>query len=387
MFATAHVESPNAKNAVAEAVEQLFAQVSDADLVIVLASGYAREDLRGPLEAVSKRWNGNAAVVGGTTAGNICGGKEFEEQRGVVIWGAKFDGGLVDARHVEFLPQQGQALFEGAEEWFASPGVERRLMLALAEPFSFPADLFAERLLADMPGVPMVGGMLSAAHSPDENLVLVGDTCFDTGCAAVMLSGNIPHSIVVSQGCRPIGEPMIVTAAERNEIQMLGGLPALEQLMKTFASLPAGDQQLVNRGLLLGIAMNEYVDQFGYGDFLIRHVMGVIESNKSIAVGDFVRVGKTVQFHVRDHESASADLKQNLKLAADRLGCQPAGGLLFTCNGRGQNLFPEPDHDAGQFAGSNPDLPLAGFFAAGEIGPVGEKTFVHGHTATGVLFG
>lgn len=387
MFVTVHVETAEAGKAVSEATALLQERIPDADLVIALASGYPLEDLRGPLESVSSSWNGRAAVAGGTTAGNICGRKELEDQRGVVLWGARFPKGSVDVRFVDFVPGQERAEFAGAGNLILETGLHKRLLVLLADPFSFPADLFAGQLHADLPDVPVVGGMLSAGSSPNGNLVLVGNRCFESGCAAVMLSGEIPFSLVVSQGCRPVGEPFIVTAAERNEIQTLGGLPALDQLMKTFASLPAGDQQLVNRGLLLGIAMNEYRDHFGYGDFLIRHVMGVIESSKSIAVGDFVRVGKTVQFHVRDHESASADLKQEIQSAHGALGLRPAGGLLFTCNGRGQNLFPEPDHDATLFAGPDAAFPLAGFFAAGEIGPVGGKTFVHGHTATGVLFG
>ena len=118
------------------------------------------------------------------------------------------------------------------------------------------------------------------------------------------------------------------------------------------------------------------------GDFLIRNVVGIDDESGAIAIGDYVRPGQTVQFHVRDHASATADLEQLVDARGMR---QPGGALLFSCNGRGQNMFPAPHHDADMISGKLNGVPVAGFFAAGEIGPVAGKNFLHGFTASVVL--
>jgi small ligand-binding sensory domain FIST len=162
----------------------------------------------------------------------------------------------------------------------------------------------------------------------------------------------------------------------------------MEYLQWLFNQLPTRDQRLVNEGLQIGRVISEFQDHRGYGDFLIRGVLGQNPENEALCVGDFFRTGQTVQFHVRDHASADQDLRQWLQRLARQLpGGSRRGGLLFTCNGRGTNLFPQPDHDAGAIQQLLGPMPLAGFFAAGEIGPVGGKNFVHGYTASLVVFG
>jgi small ligand-binding sensory domain FIST len=196
------------------------------------------------------------------------------------------------------------------------------------------------------------------------------------------LGPGVKIDTVVSQGCRPIGNPYVVTRAERNVIYELAGRPALERLleMASSGSIPEGDVALVNQGLHLGQVIDEHRDRFERGDFLVRNVLGADRENGAIAVGDVVEVGRTVQFHVRDAGTADEDLR----LALGGRG-EAAGALLFTCNGRGQRLFGEPDHDAGVFD-EQVGAPVAGFFAAGEFGPVGGRTFVHGFTASLALF-
>lgn len=389
MFSTAFSGAAEPVQAVAEASAALLKSLPDADLVLALACGYDAGELQAPLESLFALWDGRAAVAGGTVTGLVHGTREQEEGPGVVLWGARFPEGAVQAAHLQFVRTEDGGLFTGELRMNRDgPGPADCLLLLIADPYSFPADLMADQMHSDFPGLPIVGGMLSGGDTPRSNLVLVGGKCHRTGCAGIVISGNVPHQVVVSQGSRPIGSPMIVTAADRNELLGLGGQPALERLMQTFRELPAGDQQLVNQGLLLGIAGNEFRESFGYGDFLIRPVIGVVEERHSVVVGDWLRVGKTVQFHVRDHRSAGVDLLQQLELARGRLAPRSAkAGLLFSCNGRGTGLFPEPDHDAAAFCGGDPSMNLAGFFAAGEIGPVGDQSFMHSHTATGVLFG
>ena len=186
---------------------------------------------------------------------------------------------------------------------------------------------------------------------------------------------------VVSQGCRPIGRPLVITRAEENVIIELGGRPALERLHEIFGSLDEADRRLVRTSLHVGRAATEYKDRFDRGDFLVRNVVGADPESGVIAVGDLVRTGQTMQFHVRDAASADDDLR--LLLAREReAGARAVGALVFTCNGRGMRLFDEPGHDARCLEECLGPLPAAGFFAQGEIGPIGNRTFLHGFTAS-----
>jgi small ligand-binding sensory domain FIST len=191
---------------------------------------------------------------------------------------------------------------------------------------------------------------------------------------------------VVSQGCRPIGRSFVVTKAERNVIFELGGKPALVQLREIFDALPTSEQRLVQRALHVGRVVSEYKERFEQGDFLIRNVVGIDAASGAIAIGDYIRPGQTVQFHIRDQEAADAELKQLLSAAKKKSRAQPAGALLFTCNGRGSRMFSQPHHDAAAIAQCLGPLPLAGFFAQGELGPIGQQNFIHGFTASVALF-
>ncbi|MBA3303569.1 MAG: FIST C-terminal domain-containing protein, partial [Acidimicrobiia bacterium] len=113
----------------------------------------------------------------------------------------------------------------------------------------------------------------------------------------------------------------------------------------------------------------------------IRNVLGAERGPEGgLVVGDDVEVGATVQLQVRDAASADADLRSLLA------PCDADGALLFTCNGRGTHLFGEPDHDAAAVADVLADPPLAGMSCAGEVGPVGTRSFLHGFTASMLLF-
>jgi small ligand-binding sensory domain FIST len=191
---------------------------------------------------------------------------------------------------------------------------------------------------------------------------------------------------VVSQGCRPIGHAFVVTKAERNVIYELGGKPALAQLREIFDTLPTREQRLVQRALHVGRVVSEYQERFEQGDFLVRNVVGIDANTGAIAIGDYIRPGQTVQFHVRDQEAADAELTQLLADARSRGGANPAGALLFTCNGRGTRMFSKAHHDAEAVERAFGSLPLAGFFAQGELGPIGKHNFTHGFTASIGLF-
>ena len=222
--------------------------------------------------------------------------------------------------------------------------------------------------------------MASAANAPGDNRLLVDDSSHADGAVGALLAEDVSPQAVVSQGCRPIGRPYIVTRADGHMIHELGGRPALERLLTTLELLPPVDRQLAEQGLHCGVVIDETKDEFDRGDFLIRGVLGVDRATGAVAVGDTIAVGSTVQFQVRDATSADEDLHALLTGRAAR------GALVFTCNGRGRRLFGTPDHDAtvvGDLLGTSA---LAGMFCAGELGPVGGRNAVHGFTASIAIF-
>jgi small ligand-binding sensory domain FIST len=208
----------------------------------------------------------------------------------------------------------------------------------------------------------------------------------DQGAVGLLLQGPIGLRSIVSQGCRPIGRHMIITRAEDNIIFELGGRPPLEQLKELWQTLTPEEQGLFQQGLHVGRVISEYRGDFQRGDFLVRNVLGLDRATGALAITDRVRVGQTVQFHVRDAQTADEDLHALLQLDLNAHDKRPAGALVFSCNGRGTRLFPEPHHDARTIHQEAGAIPLAGFFAQGELGPIGGQNFIHGFTASVALF-
>ncbi len=271
----------------------------------------------------------------------------------------------------------------GADE----PGL--RGVMLLADPFTplmrmVPALSACVAQPLDAPSIPMFGGIASAGGKPGDNRLIHQEETRIGGIVGVAISGDIRVDTLVSQGCRPIGRPWVITSGKRNIIEKLGGKPALRAVQELAQQVSDRDRHLMQQGLFLGRVVNEYRDRFGRGDFLIRNVVGVDPKHEVLAINDLVRIGQTVQFHVRDAATAGEDLE--LLLAAQQLDDEPLGGLLFTCTGRGLNLFDEANHDVSTIRKALPGLPLGGCFAAGEIGLIGNEAFIHGQTACLALF-
>ncbi|RUL89566.1 FIST signal transduction protein [Tautonia sociabilis] len=347
-----------------------------ADLAVAFASA-EHADALGTLSH-RIRQGGLADHVIGCSGETIVGeGREIESGPALALWSIRAPGAGVHTfratgpADLDRLPIQG--------EGEASPS---RAMILLGDPFSFSADDWLTAVNERAPGLPVVGGMASASHSPGGNRLVVDDELVSVGAVGVLLEGPIAVRAVVSQGCRPIGRPMIVTRADRNIILDLGRRPAVEVLRELLDELSPEDRARARKGLHLGRVMSEYREQFGRGDFLVRNVMG-IDPRGGIAVSDLVRVGQTVQFHVRDAETADEDLHA---LLDPPISPSPVGALLFSCNGRGTRLFPSPDHDARVLTEHLGPVPVCGFFAMGELGPVGGRNYVHGFTASIALF-
>jgi len=323
----------------------------------------------------------------GCTGEAIAGtGQEIEEQPAMSLWVARWPGVRITPLHLRFERTAEGGALEGWPDELAGDWPAGSFLILLGEPFSFPADFLLERMNEDRPNVPVLGGMASGAPQPGDNRLLLGARTFAEGAAALHISGPVRLQTVVSQGCRPIGRPFVVTKAERNIIYELGGKSALVQLREIFDTLPTREQRLVQRALHVGRVVSEYQERFEQGDFLVRNVVGIDAGNGAIAIGDYIRPGQTVQFHIRDQEAADAELAQLLAAARSACVATPAGALLFTCNGRGTRMFTQPHHDADAIARAFGPIPLAGFFAQGELGPIGRQNFIHGFTASIGLF-
>lgn len=254
-----------------------------------------------------------------------------------------------------------------------------RLALLLADPWTLPADDVVAAFVRHGHPLPVAGGLVSGAQRRGDARLLLGTEVFDDGGVGVILDQAAPVRVVVSQGCRPIGDAMTVTAAEGTAVRELAGRPALERIREIISSLDGPDQALAVRGLHVGIARDAHVDGSTAADYVIRGLLGVDASTGAITVGDDVPVGSLVCLHLRDADSADADLRSTVQAAEG--GMAPAGAYLVTCNGRGGAMFTSPDHDGALVREGLGTDAVGGFFAAGEIGPVGGANHLHGFTA------
>jgi small ligand-binding sensory domain FIST len=317
-------------------------------------------------------------VLLGSSAVAVLGGDHGSEDRPALSLWVGHTGHTVVPVRLTAQRRDDDWLLEGLDDAVTA---RHRTLLLLADPYSYPADALIAQLAATHPSLAVIGGMASAARGPGGNR-LVLDGAIDThGAVGVLLPDELSPDIVVSQGCRPIGQPYVVTKAERSVVYELGGRPALERLMEIVGELGPDDRALAAQGLHCGLVVEENKLDYERGDFLIRAVIGADRQNGAIAIGDEVPVGATVQFQVRDAATAGEDLEHLLA------GHAAAGALVFTCNGRGTSMFGDPHHDASivhELIG--PGAAVAGMFCAGEIGPIGGRNAIHGFTASVALF-
>ena len=318
-------------------------------------------------------------LVGCVAEGVVGGGHEIEDGPGAAVWAASLPPGAdVTVFHSVALPGENGAVVTGVP-----PLEDPDLVVLLVDPYSFPAASFLAKLNEEQPGLPLVGGLAGGAGRPGEGALIVEDRVVTDGAVGVAVSGA-PVVTVVSQGCAPIGRDAVITSAEDNVVYELAGRPALMRLQTEIAGLTPQQRALATRGVLAGLVIDENRAEYTRGDYLMRALLGGDDESGALAVGETVRVGQTLRFHVRDAATADDDLRAALQAALPRR--RAAGALLFTCNGRGTQLFDEPDHDAALVSEALGSESLAGFFAAGEIGPVGGRAFVHGYTATLAVF-
>jgi small ligand-binding sensory domain FIST len=374
--AAALSEHPLPTHAVGEATGEVLEQLGGSpDVVAVfVTSGHAGalEDIAAATRAILSP----TVLVGAASAAIIGGHREVEDQPGVTILGLRSRG--IEPVRIETTRTPEGWTIEGLPRRAADGP---RTLVLFADPFSFPAEGFIEELRTTCPELQVVGGLTGGARGPGGSRLVLNDRVHADGAVGLLFGRDADVAPLVSQGCRPIGSPLVATSAERNVIYELGGRSALERLREVLEELDPDDRVRAATGLHLGLVIDEGQATFGTGDFLVRNVIGADTEAGAIGVGDVVPVGRTVQFHLRDAATADLDLRASLDdLAGD-------GALVFSCSGRGQALFGYPDHDADVVASALGTRATAGFLGGGELGPVGGQNFLHAFSTSILVLG
>ena len=372
----------NARLAAADVLEGASAPLRDApaNLAFVFASHHESDGMAEVIAELAPSLDG-ATVIGCTTQTAIGGAREVEEDPAVALWLAHLPGATLTPFQlsVEHTPD-GPAIV-------GFPFIDEtpHAIFLLADPYTFPTQHFLQGINRDYPELPILGGQAGGAGAGEVRLVL-GARVVSQGAVGVLLGGEIRVKAVVSQGCKPIGSPYIVTEARGNGIYQLGGKPPLLRLREILSMLPREERARAAHNLHMGVVIDERKANPQPGDFLIRPVLQADPETGAMSVGEVLNVGQTIQFQVRDAATADSDLRAMLEEhLADNGPERTTGALLFTCNGRGVNLFGSPDHDISAIRDAIPGLPVAGMFCGGEIGPIGGVNFLHGFTASVAL--
>ncbi len=363
--------------AVSGLIDDLREALGEPDLVVVFCTGHHAPSKSGCIRTLQQAFPG-AVVIGSLGAGVLGEGMEYEGVAAIAALGAVLPG-------VELRPFHLDRALIGADEDIAvavaeAVGDDLKGLMVLSDPYTFDLAEALPAIDAACPGVPVFGAQASGAASPGPHELFLRDRVHGGGVVGLGFAGDVSVRTVVAQGCRPVGPPMFVTACRGNRILELDGRPPTDVLKEVYDALDPMDQQRFRQAQLLGVQMRDQ-DAYDRGDFLIRHLLGVPQDGRGVAIGGVVERFAVVQLQVRDAKSAHEDLLQRLS------GVQPpAGALLFTCLGRGRGLYGEPHHDSRLFYEEVGPTPMAGFFANGEVGPVHGEVFVHGYTSVFVLF-
>ncbi|MGH2523718.1 MAG: FIST signal transduction protein [Anaerolineales bacterium] len=380
---------PRWRDALAEALAQMPdlrsaaapGQDTAVDLCFLFASHAYAGDF-GVLLADAADATGARCIVGCSGQGVIGVGREIEGEPALALMALRLPGAALRPLRIT---QADIERCKGPDDWRAFTGVSPERANAwflFGDPFTLDAEGLLVALSRAYPGTPLVGGMASGDFQQRRTHVFLNRQVYENGAVALALGGAYTVRAVVSQGCMPIGRPWTITGADGQLIQTIAQRPAYEVLVDTLKALPPAVQARAPGNLLVGLAMDEYREELGRGDFLIRNIVGVDLNSGALAVSALPRVGQTVQFQVRDRATADEDLNEMLAVVASSPSPPPVAALLCSCNGRGIGLFGTPHHDAGVLARRLGPLPAAGLFCNGEIGPVGSRNFLHGFTAS-----
>jgi small ligand-binding sensory domain FIST len=326
-------------------------------------------------------------LVGCSSTSLIIGGQEVEDEPGIVAGLYHLPG--ADLKGFYFSQAQIEEA-NGPAYWHQATGIavdQTNGWLVFADPFHLDSERWLTGWNEAYAPLPILGGLASGDAQEQQTQVYLNGQVWDEGGVAVSVGGAVRMASVISQGCTPIGETWTITKAEGNLIHEIGNRPAYQVLVETFNGLPREQQKRAQGNLFVGLVINEYQDEFHRGDFLVRNLLGGDPVSGILAVGARPRAGQSLRFQCRDATAATEDMVALLRRAREQTGeARVYGGCLCCCNGRGRRFFKQPNHDAALAQDHLGPLPLTGFFCNGEIGPVGDRNFLHGYTASLALF-
>ena len=375
------------EDALKDLVQQTLTGAGEAalDLVVVFISAHFMHAVREIVKDLQAAFQ-PGLLVGCTAEGVISRDREIENEPGIALIAARLPGSELHAfiLQPESLDWARLLLDEQKFLQAVSAPENTSMFMLLGDPFSTPMEDLLEAFNHFYPGIPAVGGMASAGLRPNGNLLFVNDQVLNEGAVGVAFAGAMSVDIIVSQGCRPIWRPFKVVSAYRNQIVNLEDRAPLAWLQDLIPALSEEDRVLLQSGMYIGLAVKPEQEALGRGDFLIRGVIGIDQESGAITIGDSVMDGDVIQFHLRDAVTAQEDLE--MQLVPQMFREKALGGMLFDCNGRGMRLYDRPNRDIYVIQQNIQNAPLAGFFCAGEIGPIAGVNYMHGHTAALVLF-
>ena len=390
-WASALSQQNTLRQALEECAASIRATMGDtaADLAVVFASSEYASDYVDLPSMVRELLGSQVLVLGCSGGGIIGGGAEIEQEPAVSLTAASLPGVNIKPIRLEgdVLPDMDASPDKWHEALGVTPDEEPQFVL-LVDPMSFPAQNLLLGMDYAYPAAAKIGGLASAGQGARQNGLFLGQDYHDSGAIGVALSGNIVVETVVAQGCRPIGNPMRVTKSDRNFLVELDEQQPLNVLRSIFQQADQRDRDLMQNSLFLGVVMDALIDEPQQGDFLIRNVMGMDQRSGVLAIGEMLKEGQLVQFHLRDAETSAEDLSAVLeRYAIDNRENPAHGALLFSCLGRGKYLYGKSNHDTEVFHDKvGATVPLGGFFCNGEIGPVSGTTFLHGYTSSFGIF-
>ncbi len=388
-WASSLSEDRSLQNALDQIVYDIRSQIGKdpIDLAFLFTSPHFQHENENILKAIYESLRCRI-LVGCSGGGIIGGGKEVEHRPAIALTVAHLPGVEIipfhldssDLPDLDASPKKWQACLQAKPE-------QRPHFVLLADPFSFDMEKGLIGLDFAYPTAMKVGGLASGGSDAGQNALFLNREVYRSGLVGVALSGDIEIDTIVAQGCRPIGAPLPITQCNRNLLITLDHKPPVEVLQEIYEELSEGDQKIMQHSLFLGLAMTPFKETLARGDFLVRNLIGMDSKTGSLAVGALLREGQMVQFHLRDAETSTEDLKWYLtQYQMEGKARSAKGALLFSCLGRGEHLYDKPNHDSDLFHTRFGPLPLGGFFCNGEIGAVGGTTFLHGYTSCFGIF-